>query len=74
MLKNRGGSNTCFDFADCRSEMVSTAEEKAFVETKSLKLAIAARLAKILGGQVLASDNPGCPRVLSLIVALGRDI
>jgi len=46
MLKNLRGSNIRFDFADCRSDIVATAEEKAFVETKSLKLAIAVRLKK----------------------------
>jgi len=83
-----GGLNIRFDFADCRGDIVATAEEKAagfsgsscsdgekpFVETKSLKLAIASRLAEILGGQVLGSDNPRHRRVLSLIVPLGRDI
>ena len=82
------GLNTRFDFADCRGDMIATAEEKSpgfsrlsgsegenpFVETKSLKLTIAARLAEILGGHVLASDNPSRPRVLSLIVPLGPDI
>ena len=86
--KDIGGLNIRFDFADCRSDMVATAEEKApgfslssgsagekpFVETNGLKLAIAARLAEILGGHILASDNPRHPRVLSLIVPLGRDI
>lgn len=69
-----GGLNIRFDFADYRGDMVATAGEKAFVETKGLKLAIATRLAEILGGQVLASDNPRHPRVLSLIVPLGRAI
>ncbi len=83
-----GGLNIRFDFAACRGDMVATAEEKAagfsgsscsdgekpFVETQSLKLAIATRLAEILGGQVLASDNPSRPRVLSLIVPLGPNI
>ncbi len=54
--------------------IIGSEDENPFVETKGLKLAIAARLAEILGGQVLASDNPRHPRVLSLIVPLGRDI
>jgi len=83
-----GGLNIRFDFADCCSDMIATVEEKVpgfsrlsgsegenlFVEAKGLKLAIATRLAEILEGQVLASDNPSRPRVLSLIVPLGRDI
>jgi signal transduction histidine kinase len=76
-----------FDFADCHSKMVATAKEKASAscgsecmefknpfETNGLKLAIATRLAEKLGGQILASDNPDCLWVLSLIVPLGRDI